>query len=176
VNPKVIRSFNRLQRDLLELLSELDNINPELLQKHPAPGKWSVVQVMHHLNAAESLSALYVSKKRLAAPQLKRTGIEAALRLLFARISFYIPLKYKAPKLLGTVPENISYSEIKNSWLKTREQLSKLLDSLSEDELYKPIFRQPTFGRWNIFQMLGFMQTHFNRHKRQIKKALKSLR
>jgi hypothetical protein len=175
MNKRVSHLFARLQGDLKQLLAELDNVSNDKLEKSPGEGKWSVTQVMYHLNSAESLSVKYVSKKRLASPQLKRTGIEAQLRLLLARISFYVPFKYRAPKLLGEMPEHVSYVEIKNAWLKTRSELSELLHSLKEEELNKPIFRQPFFGRWNIFQMLGFMQTHFNRHRRQINKTLKML-
>jgi hypothetical protein len=173
MNSKVARLFERLQNDFLQLLSELDNVKSEQLEISPAKGIWSVTQVMYHLNSAESLSVLYVNKKRLGASQLKRTGIEAQLRLLYAGIAFYVPFKYRAPAFLGDMPEHVAYEEIKTSWLKTRSDLAALLESLTDDELHKPIFRQPFFGRWNIFQMLGFMQIHFNRHRKQMKARLK---
>lgn len=166
--------FGRLQNDLTQLLSELDKEQRKQLETSPATGKWSVTQVMYHLNSAESRSVLYVSKKRFASSQLKRTKFEAQLRLLLARISFYFPFKYRAPKFLGNMPEHVDYGDIKQEWLKTRRELTALLESLSDDELTKPIFRQPFFGRWNIFQMLGFMQIHFNRHRKQMMRALKN--
>ncbi len=168
MNPKVEWKYNRLQEDLTRLLSELDTIKHEQLERSPEAGKWSVTQVMFHLNTAESLSVKYVSKKRLGSKELKRTGFEAQLRLWIAIIAFYVPFKYRAPKVLGTMPEYVNYEEIKQAWLNTRIQLNELLESLSEDELRKPLFRQPFFGRWNIFQMLGFMQSHFNRHRKQM--------
>lgn len=173
MNLKLKRKFDRLQNDLVQLLSELDKIKHEHLVSPPQPGTWSVTQVMYHLNKAESLSVLYVSKKRLGASELKPTGLEAEFRLLLARISFFLPFKYSAPKLLGDMPAHVGYEEIKQEWLKTRNNLAALLESLTEDELYKPIFRQPTFGRWNIFQMLGFMQTHFNRHRKQMEERMR---
>ena len=172
MNHKITKLLSPLQDDLAQLLSVLDKVNPKRLESPTAKGKWSVTQVMHHLNAAESNSVLYVSKKRLGAAQLKRTGIEAQLRLLIARVSFFLPLKYRAPKLLGDMPEHVGYEEIKQKWLKTRNELASLLESLQDYELDKPIFKQPFFGRWNIFQMLGFMQIHFNRHKKQIMRVI----
>jgi hypothetical protein len=168
--------LGRIQGDFEKLLQMLDKLDKQSLEKSPAPGKWSVTQVMYHLNSAESRSIIYVSKKRLGAEQLKPTGLFAQLRLFAARFAFYLPLKFRAPNLLGGVPEHVSYEQIRNEWIKTRSELEALLNSLSDEEIRKPIFRQPTFGRWNIFQMLGFMKTHFNRHRLQMMRAIKSNR
>jgi hypothetical protein len=172
MNQKVSDLFDALQGEFAQLIAELDKHERKLLEKSPAPAKWSVSQVMYHLNSAESRSVQYVNKKRLGAAQLKRTDIYAQLRLFVARFAFYLPIKFRAPNLLGEVPQYVSYEQIKNEWVQTRIVLKSLLNSLSDDELNKPIFRQPTFGRWNIFQMLGFMKTHFRRHQKQIQRTI----
>ncbi len=64
MNKKIAAKFERLQNSRVQLMSLLEKENPQILETSPAPGKWSVAQVMYHLNKAESLSALYVSKKR----------------------------------------------------------------------------------------------------------------
>jgi hypothetical protein len=176
MNRKVFKQFTTLQKDFTQLLEHLDKIPNDILEKSPFEGKWSVTQLMYHLNSAESNSIKYVLKKRLAAPQLKRTGINASLRLLGARLAFYLPLKFNAPQLLGAMPAHVAYPEMKQAWTETRKQLLALLESLTDDEAAKPIFRQPTFGRWNIYQMLGFMQTHFNRHRKQMMRAVEVLK
>lgn len=176
MNHRIQKKFDTLTNDFQQLIAELDKHNHPLLEKSPAPGKWSVAQVMYHLNSAESRSIQYVQKKRLGAAQLKRTGIEAQLRLLFARTVFFLPFKFNAPELLGAMPEHVSYEQIRNEWMKTRSDLKTLLDSLPDNELRKPIFRQPTFGRWNIFQMLGFMKTHFRRHRKQMHRTIEANR
>lgn len=176
MNNKVAAQFERLQNTQKELLLLLDKENPKILDTSPAPGKWSVSQVMYHLNKAESLSVLYVSKKRLGAAQLKHTGIGAQLKILIAWIGFNVPIKYPAAKVLGDMPPYVSYAEIKREWLETRKNLSLLLESLTGDEILKPIFKQPFFGRWNIFQMLSFMQIHFNRHRKQMLHAIEAVK
>ena len=175
MNPRVAKLFRKLQDSHQKLLSELDKTEPKILETSPEKNKWSVTQVMYHLNTAESNSVLYVTKKRLGAAQLKRTGIIHQLKLFIAVIAFYLPVKYRAPRVLGEMPEHVKYSEIKNEWIATRNKLAALLESLPDDELRKPIFRQPFFGYWNIFQMLWFMQVHFNRHRKQIMKTIKKL-
>jgi hypothetical protein len=176
MNRKVAAKFGRLQNDHSQLMALLDKENFQVLETSPAPGKWSVTQVMYHLNKAESLSALYVSKKRLGAAQLKPTGIVAQLKICIAWIGFNIPIKYPAAKVLGDMPPLVRYEEIKSQWLITRQTLASLLESLSDDEIHKPIFKQPFFGRWNIFQMLSFMQIHFNRHRKQMVRAVEAVK
>ena len=176
MNQRVSILFHRLQEKHAALLQELDKVAPEILEKSPQENKWSVSQVMYHLNSAESNSVLYVSKKRLGAAKLKQTGIEAQLRLIGALVAFYLPIKFKAPNVLGEMPPHVNYSEIKSWWLETRTKLSALLESLPDDELRKPIFRQPTFGYWNIFQMLLFMHVHFNRHRLQMMRTIKEVK
>jgi hypothetical protein len=172
MNPQVRKLYNHLRDAHAELLAELDKMDTIFLERPPSEGKWSVTQVMYHLNSAESNSVLYVSKKRLGAAQLKPTGLEAQLRLLIAIIAFYLPIMFKAPGVLGDMPAKVNYNEIKNRWIETRKKLEALLESIPDDELHKPIFRQPTFGYWNIFQMLWFMSIHFRRHRRQIERAM----
>lgn len=176
MNPRVSKLFSRLQEKHTELLSELDRAAPEILETSPKKNKWSVTQVMYHLNSAESNSVLYVSKKRLGAKQLKPTGIIHQLKLFIAGIAFNLPIKYRAPKVLREMPERVNYQEIKNSWIETRAKLAELLESLHDQELCKPIFRQPFFGYWNIFQMLWFMHIHFNRHRMQMLRTIREIK
>lgn len=176
MNRKVAAQFEHLQNDQRQLITLLDKENQKILETSPAPGKWSVTQVMYHLNKAESLSALYVSKKRLGAKLLKPTGIIEQLKIFIAWIGFNLPVKYPAAKVLGDMPAEVQYGEIKEEWLKTRQTLANLLESLSDDEIKKPIFKQPFFGRWNIFQMLSFMQIHFNRHRKQMMRAIEAVK
>ena len=176
MNTRVANLFSRLQEKHRELLSELDKVAPEILETSPEKNKWSITQVMYHLHAAESNSVLYVSKKRLGAAQLKPTGIIHQLTSVIARLAFILPVKFNAPKVLGAMPEQVNYQEIKKSWIETRDKLSELLESLPDDELRKPIFRQPFFGYWNIFQMLQFMNVHFNRHRMQILRTVKKIK
>jgi hypothetical protein len=176
MNTRASELFSRLQKKHEQLFSELDRVSPEILETSPGKDKWSVTQVMFHLNSAESNSVLYVSKKRLGAAQLKPTGIEAQLRLFTAIVAFYLPFRFKAPQVLGEMPAHVNYTEIKNKWKETRAKLSSLLESLPEDEFRKPIFRQPTFGYWNIFQMLRFMHVHFDRHQLQMRRTINKVK
>jgi hypothetical protein len=92
--------------------------------------------------------------------------------MFLLRVRFLSSKKINAPAVLGEMPVHIPYSAMVEEWNKTRKNLKELLDSLPEDILYKNVFKQPVIGRLNIFQMLDFMQAHFDRHKRQVMNQL----
>lgn len=153
------------------MLERLKAIDVQKLNASPAPGKWSVAQVIYHLNQAESQSVLYVSKKMLDVNNLKRSGLYEQLKMLLVKITFILPFRYKAPKILGEVPQVVDYPDIKLKWDETRKRLKDLIASMPEDMLSKKVFKQPAAGRLDIYQMLDFMQAHFNRHLKQVEKA-----
>jgi len=159
----------KLENSRLSLLEKLNKIAPSKLETPPLSGKWSVSQIFYHLNRAERLSVLYVSKKQLDIHNLKRTGLKEQLKMIGLKIRFWLPLGLKAPvNVLGDVPPEVNYLQVITEWKETRNKLEKLLDALPDEILYKNVFKQPAIGRINIFQMLDFMQAHFDRHKKQV--------
>jgi hypothetical protein len=173
VNAVINKKFSKLEDSRLALIEKLKTIPSSKLEALPAPGKWAVSQIFYHLNRAESFSVIYVSKKRLDINNLKRTGIKEQLKLDALKLLFVSPLTFKAPVVLGDVPEKVGYNTIVSEWNETRNKLRELLESLPDDLLYKNVFKQPAIGRINIFQMLDFMQSHFDRHKRQVEGIVK---
>jgi len=175
MNSKLSTAYKKLEDSRQQLLNELSNVPAEKLQTSPAPGKWSVAQVFYHLNKAESLSVQYINKKKLDVKNLQKTGFKEWLRLLIVKLGFLSPIKFKAPvNLLGDVPEKVSYTEIVGQWNDTRKRLIQALEDMPEDLLKKNVFKQPAAGRVNIYQMIEFMQFHFNRHSVQALNAAKS--
>jgi hypothetical protein len=173
MNQKLEYLYNNLENSRRDLINELIDKDPKQLSISPAPGKWSVSQVFYHLNKAESLSMVYVSKKMLDVNNLKTTGIKESLKLAGLGLLFNSPLKFKVPvEALGETPDNIDYTDIVNQWNDTRVKLKSFLDSLPEDILRKNVFKQPAIGRQNIYQMVEFMQMHFNRHRMQVNRIV----
>jgi hypothetical protein len=160
--------FTKLENSRLQLLELLNRADKNKLSISPAPNRWSVAQVIHHLNTAESLSTIYVSKKMKDVNNIKITGAMEWFKLLLVKLAFVLPFKYKAPAILGDMPPDVNYDDIINKWEETRKNLRALLNSIPKELLRKNIFKQPAAGRLNIYQMIDFMQAHFNRHKKQI--------
>jgi hypothetical protein len=172
LNPLINTKFSKLEDSRLALIESLKLKLPPVVETSPAPGKWSVAQIFYHLNRAESNSVLYVSKKRLDIKNLKRTGFKEQFKLGILNLLFVLPVKVKAPAILGEVPEKVEYKSIIAQWNETRNRLKELLESLPEDMLHKNLFKQPAIGNINIFQMLDFMQAHFDRHQKQVERII----
>jgi hypothetical protein len=174
VNLVLNNKFSKLEDSRLVLIEKLKNIPVADLETSPALGKWSVSQIFYHLNKAENLSVLYVSKKRLDINNLKRTGLMEQVKMILLKLRFKLPFGIKAPvNVLGDVPEKVNYNIIAGEWKITRSRMKELIESLPEEMLYKNVFKQPAIGRINIFQMLDFMQAHFNRHEKQVMEIIK---
>jgi len=168
VNKKLAQKYLQLEHSRNELLSKLGGIDKSILEAAPAKDKWSVAQIIFHLNRAESLSVLYVSKKMKGADGLKHTGVVAVIRIVLSKLALVLPLKFRAPKVLGEMPAEVKYDDIKLQWDETRKKLKDLLETILENDLKKPLFKQPVAGRMNIYQMLDFMQNHFDHHAKQM--------
>lgn len=172
MNKKLEYKYSLLESSRKTLIESLDKLGISKLKTPPAKDKWSVAQIIYHLNQAEGNSVLYVSKKIKDVNNLKKSGIMESLKIMSLRIAFILPLHYKAPNVLGPMPDGVDYIEIKHKWKETREKMKVLLDSLPEDTLGMNVFKQPAVGRLNVYQMLDFMQVHFNRHKSQIDRII----
>jgi hypothetical protein len=174
VNEILNAKFSKLENSRIQLLLKLKNTSRFVLETPPALGKWSVSQIFYHLNKAESFSTIYVSKKRLDVNNLKTTGFNEYIRMVGLKLIFVLPFSLKAPvNVLGDVPEKVDYKSITTEWNETRNKLKELLESLPDDILNKNVFKQPAIGRINVFQMLDFMQAHFNRHEKQVERITK---
>lgn len=174
MNEKIKEKLSILENSRLALLDKLKEVSPCKLETQPAPGKWSASQIFYHLNKAESFSTIYVSKKRLDVNNLKKTGLNEWFKLMVLKFLFILPFGLKAPDVLGEMPEKVDYNEIVAEWNSTRKKLEELIESLPEDMLCKNVFKQPAIGRINIYQMLEFMQAHFNRHAKQVEAIIKN--
>lgn len=173
MNTRLNSKLLSLEDTRLALIERLKAQSLSVLETPPAPGKWSVAQIFYHLNRAEALSVLYVNKKRLDTVHLVKTGVKEKITMMIAKIRMALPFALKAPvNVLGDVPEKVSYTAIIAEWTETRRKLEDLLDSLPDEMLYKNVFKQPDIGRVNIFQMLEFMQAHFNRHQKQVERII----
>lgn len=154
------------------MLEKLQTADIKKLNTPPAAGKWSVAQIIYHLNKGESNSVIYVSKKMKDVNNLKKSGIYERLKMLAVKIAFALPFRYKAPAVLGDMPKDVNYNEIIVKWEETRKRLKELIAFMPEDMLSMKVFKQPAAGRLDIYQMLDFMQTHFNRHMKQVEGIL----
>ena len=174
MNQKLLKNFNQLEQQKTELLQLLDNLSTEKYTLSPAPGKWSIAEILTHLLTAEQLTLGYMRKKNSVIKDLENSGWSSTLRLWVLKVSQRIPLKYKAPKIIvSKTPESPSLEEIKKQWALLRADLKNLLAGIEEADQKKLIFKHTMAGRFNASQAIIFLGEHITHHLPQIKRLLK---
>lgn len=168
---------HQLEEDLDSLLARLTAYSDETLNKSPEEGAWSAMQTLHHMSLAESLSLKYVQKKLSYNPELKKTNLLTHLRRLSMYVSFWIPVKIKAPAAISgeALPKESKLNDLITAWKEQRAATWVYLESLPDHLFQVEIYKHPFAGRLDLAGMLVFYQAHFDRHKKQILRTLEKV-
>ena len=161
-----------MEKHLQELQNQIQDLPDEQLNKSPAEGKWSVIQILHHLIDAESGTLAYIKKKTLAPEKMGKVGIKEKLNAYLLKFYLVIPIKWKAPKVVDKVPEFVSYSDTRERYHRTRNKWNEFIENVPEDWLDKKIFRHPISGRMDLYDTLDFLHLHALRHFKQIQRLV----
>lgn len=175
MNRRTEQYLNALDEALQKLENSLSAYTAEQLNRKPAPGQWSVMQVVNHVMMAEAGSLNYLKKKLSDPAAIKKAGIGSAIRTWLLNLSQIIPgLKFKAPSFISEdkLPPVSDREAVFQQWRTGRAALRAFLESQPDEIFTKEAFRHPRAGRMTIVQMLSFFKSHLNRHARQIKRAL----
>lgn len=166
--------YNQLERQRLDILSQVKGLTPEIYNRSPAPGKWSISQVLTHILVAEQLSLQYMRKKALGIDQLKDAGVGASVRLLVLMVSQRIPaIKYKAPSVVvDHTPAALPLAELTVRWEAHRADLKNFVEGIQEKNIKKLIYRHVIAGRFDARQAMIFFKEHIHHHLPQIKRLL----
>jgi hypothetical protein len=176
MNSTIEKKLNALDERLRRLLSLLESYSEETLNTPPGLGQWSALQTAHHLSRSEQLSLQYVRKKLSFNPTLPRAGLVAAARNMLLWAYLYTPFKWKAPNNVNesSFPAVSSLPEVSASWWAQRQELREYLAQLPRKWFDREVYRHPFAGRLSLAGMLDFFIGHFDRHEKQIRRALKT--
>jgi hypothetical protein len=174
LNSIIKNHFDRLEEDRVSLLATLATLHESKLSSNPVIGKWSINQILTHLLTSEQLTLAYLKKKSLGIDKLRNSGLWESVRMFLLKWSQRFPiLKYNAPKhLLANTPEALPLDELARRWSHSRIELNHFLDSISDKDLHKLIYKHPVAGRFDVIQCLTFMREHYHHHLPQIKRLL----
>lgn len=169
----LLERFAKLEAQRNDLLEKLGGHSADVLAKAPAAGAWSIAQVIQHLAIADEGMLAYLRKKREVGGH-GPTGADAPFRLALLNIALVLPLKYKAPRVVATVPE-CSYADACARWNTVREHMRETFSTMPEELIGHGLFKHPTFGKFNVVQGLRFIGTHVQHHRRQVDRNLRTL-
>lgn len=166
------KKLNRLNADTDAIYTLLEEIPEEKLQDKSYG--WSIVQVLAHLNEAESASLLYMQKKSQAGDKMKNAGPGNALRMWATNQALKSSLKWRAPSYISN-PPSYSLSEIKTKWTETRNKIKQFVDAYPDKWMGKLVYKHPMGGRQNLERAVESFVYHQIHHVHQINRIKKQL-
>lgn len=172
---RLLRQFHALEQARQKLIDELKTLDTAMLQQKPAADKWSVCEVLDHLQVAEAFSIGYAAKKMQGGKSVKKTGLASAARATMLSVSLRSGLKWKAPAVIANAVENLPFDMVVEKWDAVRQRMKDFVEQLPDELIGREIYRHPYGGRLNAAQMLQFFEDHFYHHLKQIKRIRKSM-
>ena len=158
-------AFLRLEQARSRALALLEGLGATALNRPPGPGRWSALQVLHHVVESEAGTLGYVRKKMQAGAGLPRSGVASRLRRATLQLALALPLRFRAPAVAASVPDAIDPDALRARWAEVRRAWRELLDG-------RLVFRHPVAGRLSLADTLAVLQAHLDHHVPQVKRAL----
>ncbi|MEL6675019.1 MAG: DinB family protein [Bacteroidota bacterium] len=176
MNEKLAKAYKKIEQQRLGIMAELAAYSHETINTPPAPGKWSIAQILTHLILTEQGSLGYWSKKLQAPEKIPPVGFSAKVKYWLFTTYYKLGLtfiKFKAPTFSSQVPAETPLNELDANWKKLRQQLKKVAEETPIEVLNKGMLRHLIVGRIDMGRVIGFYHTHVNHHHKQIRNILK---
>lgn len=168
--PKLQVHFDELERKRQLLFTELTRLSEEQLRFQPAAGKWSLLEVVHHLLLVERLVVSSAADRPARGRGRERRSIKARIGYAAVCMVLGLGVRVKVP-LRSVVPETgASLGELEEEWDRTRVDLRACLDGISERTMGHTLVRHPIGGPLNAVRTVSFLTRHFDHHGRQVKR------
>lgn len=163
--PIMQRRFDEIERVRLNLLAELDSLNPRQLRSRPGEGKWCLEEVVEHLVMAEREVLLH-PRDPLAKPAGKpgmRAQLMLGVVLLVLRLN--IPVPVPSAEMLPTGRKRLP--ALIQEWAQQRACSERFLKHVTPETMHWQVFFHPIAGRINVPQALRLSTSHMLYHARQ---------
>tara|TARA_R100001143_G_C3358741_1_gene134195 strand:+ start:3040 stop:3615 length:576 start_codon:yes stop_codon:yes gene_type:complete len=165
---KINSTFQNIEKQREEFISFYDSLNDEQRSFNPDNESWNLLQVMRHIVTAERLSLAYIQRKISSSNNIPKAGLDSWFRTLILQIAFYLPLKYKAPKIAQVDEAYPDFESMKTEWDQVRSGFKELIDTTDSEILEKAIYRHPRAGMMNMKQAVEFLGVHISHHLKQV--------
>ena len=164
-------------REISELhdsyLSKVRGLSHEQFNKKPTSDQWSLGQVMYHLWNASNFTQTFMEKRIAEKKVTQPSGLKSSIKSIILQIALASPIKYKAPKSVQTVPDEVSFADLESSFKKTAENFDRMMQNFPKELEGKEIFKHPRTGYINASQTFSFIKAHALHHKPQLENLLR---
>lgn len=170
---QLLRRFAKAEVERRALLDKLEHVPASVLERQPGPAAWSVAQIIAHLALAEARSLDYLEHKLRSGDHVPVDATSGS-RLLLLRAALRLPLRFKAPAVVATLPP-CSFSEARRSWNEVRSRMAATYAALPPEAATHGLFKHPTTGRFDTVQGMAFMRDHVRHHRAQILRTIRQV-
>jgi hypothetical protein len=134
-----------------------------------------MAEVIDHLVRVET-SVVRMMRGNLARDEQLSTA--GRLRSAMVLLTMYLPTRVRVPRSAETVQPRIvaqSLAELEAEWYAAGREMERFLDSLSEAELKKALFKHPVGGWSTAAGALAFVRAHLYHHTYQLARLEKRM-
>lgn len=170
---QLLLQFSQAEVERRALLATLEPLPLLVLERSPGPASWSVAQVIAHLALAEARSLDYLEHK-LRSGDHAPVDLMSGPRLLMLRGALHLPLRFKAPAVVATLPP-CSFGEARRSWEEVRTRMATTYAALPPEVTTHGLFKHPSAGRFDPVQGMAFMRDHVWHHRAQILRTIRQV-
>jgi hypothetical protein len=175
LSPKAKEVVESISRDRLGLRESVRDLAPEQMDFRPAPGSWSIDDVLHHLALAEEASAKLMAflheraLKESVGPDPEPDA--SVVRSIDSILEGVDGADGKASAPDRVTPRSKVEAPLALARLESaRSRILESLESLSPFDGRKLTYRHPFFGELDLYQWLLIGGWHERRHTRQIER------
>jgi uncharacterized damage-inducible protein DinB len=167
-----VKEINQLHRSYLD---KSRNLSQEQFNKKPGPDQWSIAQTLYHIWFASDFTHKFMEKRIQEKKVTTRTTLKTAYRNVLLHLFLALPIKFKAPKAVSVIPDEITFDELENSFKQIHANFESFLQRFPAELEDKEIFKHPRIGYINAGQTFSFIKAHALHHKPQIENLLKTV-
>jgi hypothetical protein len=173
MNKHLQTKFYKLETSREKIIPVFVSSNSDTLKKKPAADKWSALQILNHIIKTEQMSMIALKRGLKDFQSKEKTGLAESIKTILLRVTLNTPLKFKAPKGAGDIPEQPILNDMLKKWEVVRKDLKDFFDTIPQEAMKKNLFNHPYSGKMNIFHAADFLVSHSEHHYRQIKKLVR---
>ncbi|MEM8560535.1 MAG: DinB family protein [Bacteroidota bacterium] len=173
--PPLQQRFDALERRRTIFLDTLGSLTPEVRQREPSPGAWSLNELMHHLVLVDSGMVRSIQYYLDKPPRTPDSG--SWMKVLGMRVFFALPTRVRVPaQVQAIVPSDTpDFETLAQQWDAARTDLRATLEAVSHERLKTAAFKHPLSGRMSLLNAVAFIGWHHDHHRAQLRRTLKAV-